>query len=98
VANALELTCSLGFPNILLNIDMAALVAQTHHLQSQTKADTVIHRPIQETHQVRATVIRKPIQETHQVKVREHQKRVTSHWDYREQPRATMYFSKYHVT
>jgi hypothetical protein len=53
VTNALELACSLGFPNILLNIDMAGPVAQTHHLQNQTTADTIIRRPIRETHQVK---------------------------------------------
>jgi hypothetical protein len=31
VANALELACSLGFPKILLNMDMAAIATETQN-------------------------------------------------------------------
>jgi len=31
VANALELACSLGFPKILLNMDIAALATETQN-------------------------------------------------------------------
>ena len=49
VAKALELACSLGFPKILLNMDMATLATETQRLRGKTTAGTTsFHKLIRE--------------------------------------------------
>jgi len=54
VAKALELACSLGFPKILLNMDMATLATETPNAcEAKLWAGTTsFHKLIRETHQV----------------------------------------------